>query len=331
MPTVYLYIPFSENEDPEELRNMALNWKSVYEQKQLIREALTEDTDDPYQAKEIKIVYEGSNGLKDLKEGDRVYILSHGMSDTTEVCNKAKNATVLLKQSTIAERVIADGLPENVKLRVKLYYCDESNNAAERAASFENSLHDTSKGKNYSNIELMYYPGVILSGLAAPAEKEGQLDKAYKRALRKRNLKELDRNELNDQFSALLTDLSAEQLRLYLKSLSSDTLVHLFYNLDTTLIEAIRAKAKIGDQVTFFKSLSKEKRFEPEIYDELGKAKGFRKTFDRSDNTPTKRPPAVLNQRKSALKPSSESALNVQPESKQNVQRSKPVKPGSHE
>lgn len=331
MPTVYLYVPFDENEDPEELKGMAERWKKVYESKQLLREALTEDSPNPYQAKNIKIVSAGSNGLKNMKEGDKVYVLSHGMSETTKVCNKARGESVTLDQNTIASRMIADGLPENVNIKVNLYYCDESNSAQDRAVKFDSALTDPAHDKNYSKVDLNYYPGVILTTLSAPHDKEGQDDKAYKRAMRKRNLKELDPTELNLQFTALLQELSAEQLNGYLKSLTADTLLHLFHNLDMKLIEAIRSKAKIGDQATFFKSLAKEQRYEPEIYDELGKAKDFKKTFDRNEKPPATRPAAVLTQAKTPLSPSSNTALNIKSGNivSEKSPVTKPNKPGS--
>lgn len=279
MPTVYLYIPFSESEDPTELLGMAKQWEKLYRSKQELREILAEDTPTPYQGNEIKIVLQGSNGLEDMKEHDKVYILSHGMEGTPDVCNQAKGGMSMLDQKTIAQRLITDGLPEKTNLKINLYYCDESNEADNRTAEFDLALHDPSNQKDYSNVTLSYYPGVILTGLAVPVGKEGQDDKAYKRALRKLHLTEMKPDQLNEQFKVLLDQLSAKDLQDYLKTLSAETLLNILSKLDIKLIQAIQTKANIGDQNTFFLNLRKDKTFEPVIMEEVGKAKHSKKEF----------------------------------------------------
>lgn len=279
MPTVYLYIPFSESEDPTELLGMAKQWEKLYRSKQELREILAEDTPTPYQGNEIKIVLQGSNGLEDMKEHDKVYILSHGMEGTPDVCNQAKGGMSMLDQKTIAQRLIADGLPEKTDLKINLYYCDESNEADNRTAEFDLALHDPSNQKDYSNVTLSYYPGVILTGLAVPVGKEGQDDKAYKHALRKLHLTEMKPDQLNEQFKVLLDQLSAKDLQDYLKTLSAATLLNILSKLDIKLIQAIQTKANIGDQNTFFLNLRKDKTFEPVIMEEVGRAKHSKKEF----------------------------------------------------
>lgn len=279
MPTVYLYIPFSESEDPQELKGMAKQWETLYRSKQELREILAEDTPTPYKRNEIKVVLQGSKGLADMKEHDKVYILSHGMEGTPDVCNQAKGGVSILDQKTIAQRLIADGLPEKTNLKINLYYCDESNEADNRTAEFDSALHDPSNQKDYSNVTLSNYPGVILSGLSVPIGKEGQDDKAYKRALRKLNLSDMKPKQLNEQFKVLLDQLSAKDLQEYLKKLSAETLLKILSKLDIKLIQAIQIKANIVDQNTFFLNLRKDKTFEPVIMKEVGKAKHSKREF----------------------------------------------------
>lgn len=279
MPTVYLYIPFSESEDPTELIGMAKRWETLYRSKQELREILAEDSPTPYIGNEIKVVFQGSKGLADMKEHDKVYILSHGMEGTPDVCNQARGGGSTLDQKTIAQRLIADGLPEKTNLKINLYYCDESNEADNRTAEFDLALHDPSNQKDYSNVTLSYYPGVILSGLSVPIGKEGQDDKAYKRALRKLQLGEMKPDQLNEQFKVLLDQLSAKELQEYLKSLSAETLLKILSKLDIKLIQAIQTKANIGDQNTFFLNLRKDKTFEPVIMEEVGRAKHSKREY----------------------------------------------------
>jgi hypothetical protein len=271
MPTTYLYIPFKSNEDPSELANSAKKWKKVFEDKQLLKEALADDTDEPYLAKGIVICYAGEKKLQNVQEGDSVYILAHGMQDTNDVCNKMWNADSVLNQETVAERLLEEDIP-NVAFKLKLYYCDESNNADKRMEEF----HKVFEKSNLNKVQTFFYPGVILSTPSMPV---GVFDplKSHKRAYVKLNLLELERNQLKKYLSDQIAKMDPETLKAFILSLGYKVIMQLIQKSDPATLKLMCEKAQITNVHQFLNNLKEEKPYTESIMIELGVAKDFKK------------------------------------------------------
>lgn len=280
MPTIYLYIPFSENEDPVELQKMAAQWQKIYLRKQEMKEALSENSDNTYVPKQIVICTSGDKKIKDVKSGDSIYILAHGMVEQTSVCHSRGSTKYSLTQDQIAKRIIDDGLPGNTAFKLKLYFCDESDNALARMEEFFAAFDTHKKQIDYDGMSCFYYPGVILNTPTISREQYLDPSKAHKRAFVQRNLLELKKTELQSFLKETLANMDPETLKDFLASLGLEVIMKLLTKADPTTLKLIQEKAEISNTKHFLSTLKSEQVYSPTVYLELGKAKKFRKKFE---------------------------------------------------
>ena len=283
MSTVYLYIPFKLEENPEELLSMAKNWQKSYQGKENMKAAISNDN---YIPREIKIVIAGDDELEGVKSEEKIYVLSHGMPNTTDVANKPSNLSNKLTQEMVAKRMIEDGLPEKTKLTIKLYYCDESNNAEPRAMIFFETLQKFKSEKDYSSVDLHYYPGVILQAMHPPEDAPYIIDKAHKSAYTVSTIDTIPKDEINKIYREILDNSTENDLISHLENLDKRSLMSIILNLEPDLIKQIQEKAHIEDVRKFFQTLKDESNTKMQIIQNKGKPKNIRKQVSWSQLNP---------------------------------------------
>jgi len=133
MPKVYLYIPFSDEEENKELLEQAREWKNKRLDKYFfkdMREADSEEDDNTLISKNydnVEIIFFTKENrqfrpLNAVTHKDKIYILAHGNSTTTKVFSVQDNCNFAITQYQLAQRVIQDGLPENTSFSLKLFF-----------------------------------------------------------------------------------------------------------------------------------------------------------------------------------------------------------------
>jgi hypothetical protein len=144
----YIYIPFENREDTDELEIMAVKWKSNIAKKD--------------KNKIPKVILYKKNGLKDISNDAVIYITAHTVESLPhKICNMSdpenKNF-VTINMQELANRMKVDGLDPNKSAKLKLYFCDESHSIIKMKDEFITNL-----GPSYANYDVCYYPSVSLS------------------------------------------------------------------------------------------------------------------------------------------------------------------------
>jgi hypothetical protein len=125
-PSVFLYVPFSDQEGGDGLQLMALNWRKA------IRESAQ-----PGKVV-LEVIFHGDDTFDKVPEGSIIYILAHGVPGdiakftdqdlTDHVCNtadKREEVIFYLNMQEVVNRLMSDRLKPGQAAKIKIYVCEE--------------------------------------------------------------------------------------------------------------------------------------------------------------------------------------------------------------
>lgn len=191
--------------------------------------------------------------------------------------------------------MIVDGLPSQTALTIKLYFCDVSKNAIERANAFHETLN-ASKSKDYSQAKIQYYEGVEISNLNFPSGKRHGLVGSHKKARRQINFQDISSKELLiylnhvsqlalDQKIAILQSLNRSVTEVIINKIGPKRLNSIFPDVPTNIFNNLPPKASV------------------KLYQHAGRPKDHRKTFVKAPQKENKENKENKNIPQNHLKP----------------------------
>ena len=142
----YLYIPFANREQNQDLRRMATEWVA----------AVASDRRGKNQP-EIKIHGTMPYLLDSVSPDEVLYVLAHGNPFSDEYVASLRTLTTpVISYETLADRLVADGLPKIHKV-IKLYICS----AEGKTKTFAENFFCEMEQLGYHRIEVYYYEASV--------------------------------------------------------------------------------------------------------------------------------------------------------------------------